>query len=563
MGGNNRHSKDRMFITSTEWANEYGGKKDSKKVTYRALPFDHCGLSLAQFHNPVCLAEGVLFDLENLMEYIIKHKRNPVTSSPVTIKDIIRLNMEKNNDGNWHCPITNKVFTNNSHVVAIRTSGNVYAYDAVLELNIKPKNYTDLITGESFTKTDIITLQCPHDAAHMALRDVNNFAHLKEIRENNISSRTSESKIRHNPTSESVMKEMEKKKTEEAESSKKTKKLEEYLDDPSKIGYTEDVADIISLKPTIEDVNPGQVNTDGRASSAFTSSVMSRWTSNETRLATPDEIRTARWKKMKKVGKKAYVQLQTSAGNLNVEIHCDITPQTSWNFITLCSRGYYDNTKFHRLVPQFILQGGDPEGTGTGGESAWGGKNFKDEFDSRVSHDARGVLSMANSGPGTNGSQFFFTLRETKHLDNRHTVFGKVVGGAATLDRIEALGGGKNDTLTADVFILKTIVFSNPLEEAEVLLKSEINSNIEARSKSTIRTALPAPVSITAVASGTVNTGSNKRIRDSNDDSSSITTTALVVGAAAKKATTLGGNAGSNASSVAAFLKSHNSSSFH
>jgi peptidyl-prolyl cis-trans isomerase-like protein 2 len=134
------------------------------------------------------------------------------------------------------------------------------------------------------------------------------------------------------------------------------------------------------------------------------------------------------------LGKKGYVQLQTTQGNLNLEIHCDWAQRPAWNFLTLCERGYYDDTLFHRLVPGFMVQGGDPTGTGSGGESAWG-RPFKDSFDSRLLHEARGVLSMANSGQHTNGSQFFITFKEAKHLDYKHSVFGRLVGGAAVLDR--------------------------------------------------------------------------------------------------------------------------------
>ncbi len=119
-------------------------------------------------------------------------------------------------------------------------------------------------------------------------------------------------------------------------------------------------------------------------------------------------------------------------------MHCDIAPRTCWSFLDLCKKDYYNGTVFHRLVPRFVLQGGDPTGTGAGGESAFG-KAFKDEFDTRILHSYRGVLSMANSGPNTNGSQFFITLNEAKHLDLRHPVFGRVVGGAAVLDQIEAV----------------------------------------------------------------------------------------------------------------------------
>lgn len=106
------------------------------------------------------------------------------------------------------------------------------------------------------------------------------------------------------------------------------------------------------------------------------------------------------------VKKKGYVRLHTNKGDLNLELHCDLTPKTCENFIKLCKKQYYDGTIFHRSIRNFVIQGGDPTGTGTGGESYWG-KPFKDEFRPNLSHTGRGVLSMANSGPNTNKSQFF------------------------------------------------------------------------------------------------------------------------------------------------------------
>jgi len=112
---------------------------------------------------------------------------------------------------------------------------------------------------------------------------------------------------------------------------------------------------------------------------------------------------------MRRLGKKAFVQMQTNMGNINLELHCDMAQKCCWNFISLCERGYYNDVIFHRLVEGFIIQGGDPTGTGKGGESAFGkGKSFRDEFDSRLSHDKRGILSMANSGRDTNRSQVLY-----------------------------------------------------------------------------------------------------------------------------------------------------------
>ena len=114
---------------------------------------------------------------------------------------------------------------------------------------------------------------------------------------------------------------------------------------------------------------------------------------------------------------------KTSKGDINLELHAEKAPLTVANFVNLCKKGYYDGLKFHRVIPDFMIQGGCPLGTGTGGP----GYQFKDEFHPTLRHDTAGVLSMANSGPGSNGSQFFITHIETPWLDNNHTVFGTVV----------------------------------------------------------------------------------------------------------------------------------------
>jgi peptidyl-prolyl cis-trans isomerase SDCCAG10 len=125
----------------------------------------------------------------------------------------------------------------------------------------------------------------------------------------------------------------------------------------------------------------------------------------------------------------AKVLLQTTAGDLELELFAKQTPKTSRNFLQLCLDGYYDNTVFHRLVKGFIIQGGDPTGTGQGGESSYDGEPFEDEFHSRLKFNRRGLLGMANSGrPNDNGSQFFFTLGNTPELTGKNTMFGRVVG---------------------------------------------------------------------------------------------------------------------------------------
>jgi cyclophilin family peptidyl-prolyl cis-trans isomerase len=125
-------------------------------------------------------------------------------------------------------------------------------------------------------------------------------------------------------------------------------------------------------------------------------------------------------------------RFKTEKGDIVVELYADRAPLTVENFVNLARAGFYDGTTFHRVIRGFMAQGGDPTGTGTGGP----GYQFGDEFHPSLRHDGPGVLSMANAGPGTNGSQFFITHGPTPHLDDRHSVFGRVTEG---MDVVQAL----------------------------------------------------------------------------------------------------------------------------
>lgn len=162
------------------------------------------------------------------------------------------------------------------------------------------------------------------------------------------------------------------------------------------------------------------------------------------------------------------VTLHTTHGDIKCEIFCDLVPKTAKNFLALCAKDYYDNTIFHRNIKGFIIQGGDPTGSGKGGESIYG-KYFDDEILKGLDHDRRGILAMANSGPNTNGSQFFFTYNKHSHLDGIYTVFGKVIDGFEVLDLLEKEPVGKNNRPVNNCAIKSVTIHCNPiaLKEAE------------------------------------------------------------------------------------------------
>ena len=125
--------------------------------------------------------------------------------------------------------------------------------------------------------------------------------------------------------------------------------------------------------------------------------------------------------------------IETNKGTISLELYAEQTPKTVANFEKLAGEGFYDGLKFHRVIPDFMIQTGCPQGTGTGGP----GYKFEDEFHADLKHDGPGVLSMANAGPNTNGSQFFITHVATPWLDGKHSVFGRVLEGQDVVDSIE------------------------------------------------------------------------------------------------------------------------------
>ncbi|KAF2740913.1 peptidyl-prolyl cis-trans isomerase-like 1 [Polyplosphaeria fusca] len=154
------------------------------------------------------------------------------------------------------------------------------------------------------------------------------------------------------------------------------------------------------------------------------------------------------------------VALETTLGPLTVELYTDHAPKTCKNFSTLAQRGYYNDQVFHRIIPNFMIQGGDPTGTGRGGASIYGEK-FEDEIDPGLKHSGAGILSMANSGPNTNGSQFFITLAPTPWLDGKHTIFGRVKTGMQVVKKLGLVKTDREDRPVEEIKLVRAFLAEN------------------------------------------------------------------------------------------------------
>ena len=155
-----------------------------------------------------------------------------------------------------------------------------------------------------------------------------------------------------------------------------------------------------------------------------------------------------------------FVVLETNQGAIEIKLMPEVAPKACENFTKLAEKGYYNGLIFHRVIKGFMIQGGDPTGTGRGGESVWG-KPFSDETDQKVQFDSPGLLAMANAGPNTNGSQFFITTAKAAWLNGKHTIFGKVISGYDVVEKIENTATGRNDRPKSEQKIIKAYLKTN------------------------------------------------------------------------------------------------------
>ncbi|KAD7117775.1 hypothetical protein R6Q59_005693 [Mikania micrantha] len=508
--GKKQHSKDRMFITKTEWATEWGGAKSKElRTPFKRLPFYCCALTFTPFEDAVCTEDGSVFDIMHIIPYIRKYGKHPVSGVPLKQEDLISLTFHKNSEGEYHCPVLNKVFTEFTHIVAIKTTGNVFSYEAVKELNLKTKNWKELLTDELFKREDIITIQNPNTIDNKALVDFDHVKKNLKVDDEEHMKMTSDPTYNINVSGD-IKKMLKELKTEKGRElalhggggnkaqSERAAALATILAARERIkDNPKSNSEVKSQQPAFSIVDAASASVHGRSAAAakaassdktaariamhmsgdrtpvnakmvksqYTSGAASRsFTSTSYDPVTKNELEYVKVEKNPK--KKGYVQLHTTHGDLNIELHCDITPRACENFITLCERGYYNGVVFHRNIRNFMIQGGDPTGTGKGGESIWG-KPFKDEVNSKLLHYGRGVVSMANSGPHSNGSQFFILYKSANHLNFKHTVFGGVVGGLTTLSVMEKVPVDDDDRPLEEIKITSVSIFVNPYSEPD------------------------------------------------------------------------------------------------
>ncbi|GAB7354232.1 hypothetical protein MBLNU459_g4773t1 [Dothideomycetes sp. NU459] len=456
---------DKLYITHSEWNSgdafsASAGVNVNKKNTqssFRRLPFNFCALSLQPFEHPVCTADGTTFDLTNILPWLKKHGTNPVDGAPLKSADLIKLNFAKNDDGEYVDPVTYKVFTDNTHIVALKRTGNVFSWGTIERLNIKAKNWKDLVSDEDFDRKDIIALQDPQNVAS---RDMSSFKYILD----GVSALTSEKEAERSAgVNTEVMGSSAKiLQAKEAVARARAERAKGGAGSAQSRALNEARKNTLALSSKLIKHVPYNAtqHTTGKAAASFTSTGLTPHTGNELALLSDEEYML----KPKRVKIKGYARLQTNLGEVNVELHTDYAPRAVWNFVRLAQKGYYRNVAFHRNIRNFMIQGGDPTGTGRGGTSIWN-KNFADEVDNPLTHDSRGILSMANKGKDTNSSQFFLTYRPVAHLNRKHTIFGRVVGGNETLSRLEAVKTDDKDRPTEECVLEDVVVFVDPFEE--------------------------------------------------------------------------------------------------
>lgn len=400
-------------ITHSEWSSSdayspsVGANASSRKSqagsSFRQLPFNFCAASLQPFKDPVCTPCGTIFDAEVIGAWLRQHpNQNPVNGKSLREQDLIKLKFARNAEsaslgaqlsegqGDLVDPVTFKVFTDNTHIVAIRhgSYANVFAWETVERMNIKAKMWQDLLDDEPFTRADIITLQDPQNAAG---RNLSQFKYLQDGLEAQMTKEQQDQRSSGDINSRALGNIGAKMFREKVALSKAG---EPRREGPNGAGGSRTAlakpAGSTSTHDAVQNIKKAAKNsatyTTGKAAASFTSTGLTPETSGERAILTDEEYML----KPRRVKHKGYARMETNIGDLVIELQTETAPKAVWNFVKLAQRGYYRGVAFHRNIPNFMIQGGDPSGTGKGGSSIWG-KYFNDEFDSPLTHDARGI----------------------------------------------------------------------------------------------------------------------------------------------------------------------------
>lgn len=322
------------YLTYTEWSQFYGGKKlensEDEHIKFKRLPFDCCSITMIPFEIPYCDLDGNIFELTAIIAFLKTFKVNPITGKSCDSKSLVKLNFYRNGDGDYHCPSLFKQFTKNSHIVAIAATGNVFSYEAVEQLNIKTKNWKDLVDDTPFTRKDIITIQ---DPTNLEKFNISTFYHIRK----RLRVETEEEKLERKDPQGRL-------KTVSAE----TKDILNELERDYKSADKQIDPEAGGSKVFADKFNSAHYST-GAVAASFTSTAMAPVYNHEAAILDDHVIRYER------VKKKGYVRLNTNLGPLNIELYCDLVPKTCENFMRHCQNGYYDGTVFHRSIKNFMV----------------------------------------------------------------------------------------------------------------------------------------------------------------------------------------------------------------
>ncbi|KAK1779219.1 hypothetical protein QBC45DRAFT_412002 [Copromyces sp. CBS 386.78] len=503
---------DKLYITHSEWSSSdaygassgvnAGARAQRRGANFKKLPFNFCAASLQPFKNPVCTPDGTIFDVEVIGAWLEKHKTNPVNGEPLSAKDLIKLNFARNGDttdsdenkGDLIDPVTFKVFTDNTHIVAIRhgSYANVFAWETVERMNIKAKMWRDLVDDQEFGRKDIITLQDPQNVS--ASRDLSQFKYLQDGQEAILTKEQEEERKGGSVNIEALGRVGEKvlrakEAVERARAARQAggadvNRLTQALTSTSNSTSNTNNSNAPRQSLIQDRKRPANAATytTGLTAASFTSTGLTPSTSGSLALLSDEQYLL---KPSHRIKIKGYVRMDTNLGPLTLELLPEFAPKAVWNFLRLSEKGYYKDVAFHRSIRNFMIQGGDPSGTGRGGASIWG-KNFEDELEGPMTHSARGIVSMANKGKNTNSSQFFITYRPASHLDRKHTIFAKVIEGLdTTLTAMENVATDGSDRPLNKIVIKDVVVLIDPF--AEWLKEKKEKEGAEERKKEVAR----------------------------------------------------------------------------